>query len=93
MVIGSFDFCDRHLITSRISEHLKYHQPSANIKTLNSFILCNYHFGFYRAFGVLIWEVFALAMQPYPARSNIEVLQFVTGSGTLERPVRCPIQM
>lgn len=43
-----------------------------------------------RAFGVLMWEVFTLAKQPYPARSNIEVLQYVTDSGTLEQPYRCP---
>ncbi|XP_067945788.1 uncharacterized protein [Watersipora subatra] len=42
------------------------------------------------AFGVLMWEAFTLAMQPYPARSNIEVLKFVTNSGTLDKPCRCP---
>jgi len=39
---------------------------------------------------VLMWEVFTLAMQPYPARSNIEVLQFVTSTGTLDKPTKCP---
>ena len=31
-----------------------------------------------------------LGNQPYPGRTNQEVLQFVTGGGRLERPENCP---
>lgn len=42
------------------------------------------------AFGVLIWEVMTLGQQPYPARTNIEVLHYVRGGGRLGRPNNCP---
>lgn len=45
------------------------------------------------SFGVLMWEVFSLGMQPYAAKSNVEVLYFVRNAGTLDRPLRCPLPM
>ncbi|ELU14564.1 hypothetical protein CAPTEDRAFT_134203, partial [Capitella teleta] len=42
------------------------------------------------AFGVLMWEVLTLGQQPYPARTNLEVLQFVRNEGCLDRPDNCP---
>ena len=45
------------------------------------------------AFGVLLWEVMTKGQQPYPARTNLEVLQYVREGGTLSRPDRCPQMM
>ncbi|XP_037079270.1 proto-oncogene tyrosine-protein kinase ROS-like [Pollicipes pollicipes] len=45
------------------------------------------------AFGVLLWEVMTKGQQPYPARTNLEVLQYVREGGTLSRPDPCPQQM
>ncbi|XP_059177002.1 proto-oncogene tyrosine-protein kinase ROS-like isoform X2 [Physella acuta] len=45
------------------------------------------------AFGVLMWEVVTLGQQPYPARTNIEVLHFVRDGGKLERPEKCADEM
>ncbi|XP_064613642.1 proto-oncogene tyrosine-protein kinase ROS-like [Liolophura sinensis] len=42
------------------------------------------------AFGVLVWEVITLGQQPYPARTNIEVLHYVRAGGRLDRPENCP---
>ncbi|KAG1702093.1 Proto-oncogene tyrosine-protein kinase ROS [Nymphon striatum] len=42
------------------------------------------------AFGVLLWEVMTLGQQPYPARTNLEVLQFVRDGGRLDKPDNCP---
>ncbi|ESP04075.1 hypothetical protein LOTGIDRAFT_156686 [Lottia gigantea] len=42
------------------------------------------------AFGVLMWEVITLGQQPYPARTNVEVLQFVRSGGKLDKPDKCP---
>ncbi|XP_038044153.1 proto-oncogene tyrosine-protein kinase ROS-like [Patiria miniata] len=42
------------------------------------------------AFGVLVWEVMTLGQQPYPARTNVEVLHYVTAGGRLDRPDNCP---
>ncbi|XP_074649999.1 proto-oncogene tyrosine-protein kinase ROS-like [Tubulanus polymorphus] len=42
------------------------------------------------AFGVLVWEVMTLGQQPYPARTNIEVLHFVRNGGRLDKPEGCP---
>ncbi|XP_023240042.1 proto-oncogene tyrosine-protein kinase ROS-like [Centruroides sculpturatus] len=42
------------------------------------------------AFGVLLWEVMTLGQQPYPARSNLEVLQYVREGGHLDKPDNCP---
>ncbi|XP_013384581.1 proto-oncogene tyrosine-protein kinase ROS [Lingula anatina] len=45
------------------------------------------------AYGVLVWEVLTLGQQPYPARTNLEVLQFVRGGGRLDRPENCPDEL
>lgn len=42
------------------------------------------------SFGVLMWEVITYGQQPYPARSNIEVLHYVRTGGILDRPDNCP---
>ncbi|XP_053397738.1 proto-oncogene tyrosine-protein kinase ROS-like isoform X2 [Mercenaria mercenaria] len=42
------------------------------------------------AFGVLMWEVVTFGQQPYPARTNIDVLHFVRSGGRLDRPESCP---
>ncbi|XP_041115905.1 proto-oncogene tyrosine-protein kinase ROS-like [Polyodon spathula] len=42
------------------------------------------------SFGILIWEIMTLGQQPYPARTNLEVLHFVRTGGRLERPSGCP---
>ncbi|XP_042189964.1 proto-oncogene tyrosine-protein kinase ROS-like [Callorhinchus milii] len=42
------------------------------------------------SFGILMWEVMTLGQQPYPARTNLEVLHFVRTGGRLERPHSCP---
>lgn len=42
------------------------------------------------AFGVIIWEIMTLGQQPYPARTNLEVLQYVRGGGRLHQPPHCP---
>lgn len=42
------------------------------------------------SFGVLVWEVMTLGQQPYPARTNIEVLHYVRGGGRLGQPNNCP---
>lgn len=41
------------------------------------------------AFGVLCWEILTLGQQPYPARNNLEVLNYVKGGGRLEKPDIC----
>ncbi|XP_022257171.1 proto-oncogene tyrosine-protein kinase ROS-like [Limulus polyphemus] len=45
------------------------------------------------AFGVLLWEVMTLGQQPYPARTNLEVLYYVRGGGRLDRPEKCPREL
>ncbi|KAK7868921.1 hypothetical protein R5R35_014230 [Gryllus longicercus] len=45
------------------------------------------------AFGVLIWEILTLGQQPYPARTNLEVLHYVRNGGRLSRPNNCPDQL
>ncbi|XP_064488538.1 proto-oncogene tyrosine-protein kinase ROS-like isoform X2 [Ornithodoros turicata] len=42
------------------------------------------------AFGVLLWEVMTLGQQPYPARTNLEVLHYVREGGRLDNPECCP---
>lgn len=42
------------------------------------------------AFGVLIWEITSLGQQPYPARTNQEVLHYVRTGGRLPKPYNCP---
>ncbi|KAK8754621.1 hypothetical protein OTU49_016899, partial [Cherax quadricarinatus] len=45
------------------------------------------------AFGVLLWEILTLGQQPYPARTNLEVLHYVRGGGRLNRPPNCPEEL
>ncbi|XP_039755125.1 proto-oncogene tyrosine-protein kinase ROS isoform X1 [Pararge aegeria] len=42
------------------------------------------------AWGVLCWEVLSLGQQPYPARTNRQVLSLVRAGGTPDRPPNCP---
>ncbi|XP_046600630.1 proto-oncogene tyrosine-protein kinase ROS isoform X2 [Neodiprion lecontei] len=42
------------------------------------------------AFGVLMWEITSLGQQPYPARTNLEVLYHVRAGGRLPKPLNCP---
>lgn len=42
------------------------------------------------AFGILIWEILTLGHQPYPAHSNLDVLNYVQTGGRLEPPRNCP---
>ena len=42
---------------------------------------------------MLMWEVVTLGQQPYPARSNAEVLEYVRTGGTLSRPEKCPDEL
>ncbi|XP_038214357.1 proto-oncogene tyrosine-protein kinase ROS [Zerene cesonia] len=42
------------------------------------------------AWGVLCWEVLSLGAQPYPGRTNRQVLGFVRAGGTPDRPPNCP---
>lgn len=41
------------------------------------------------SYGVVVWEVFSHGQQPYPARSNLEVLNLVKNGGRLQRPKIC----
>ncbi|GFQ68878.1 proto-oncogene tyrosine-protein kinase ROS [Trichonephila clavata] len=45
------------------------------------------------AFGILLWEVITLGMQPYPARTNMEVLNYVRAGGRLDKPENCPDEL
>ncbi|XP_041456171.1 tyrosine-protein kinase TXK-like isoform X1 [Lytechinus variegatus] len=46
------------------------------------------------AFGILMWEVFSGGLAPYPAMSNVEVVDQVTRHGyRMDRPDHCPYQM
>ncbi|XP_070273639.1 proto-oncogene tyrosine-protein kinase ROS isoform X1 [Myotis yumanensis] len=42
------------------------------------------------SFGILIWEILTLGHQPYPAHSNLDVLNYVQSGGRLEPPRNCP---
>ena len=42
------------------------------------------------SFAVILWEVMTLGQQPYPGRSNTEVVTFVTDGGRLHKPINCP---
>ena len=43
-----------------------------------------------RSFGVVMWEMATLACQPYPGKSNEEVLKYVVDGGLMEKPEECP---
>lgn len=53
---------------------------------------CNYiqFFACFRSFGVVMWEMATLAAQPYPGKSNEEVLKYVVDGGVMEKPEECP---
>lgn len=42
------------------------------------------------SFGVVMWEVFSFAMQPYFGVSNEQVTDFIRRGRTLSRPADCP---
>ncbi|CAH3033119.1 unnamed protein product [Pocillopora meandrina] len=42
------------------------------------------------SFGVVMWEMATLAAQPYPGKSNEEVLKYVVDGGVMEKPEECP---
>ncbi|KAM4552957.1 insulin-like growth factor 1a receptor [Fundulus diaphanus] len=42
------------------------------------------------SFGVVLWEIAALAEQPYQGMSNEQVLRFVMEGGLLDKPANCP---
>lgn len=48
---------------------------------------------YFRAYGVLLYEIMSFGNQPYPGQSNQDVLQFVTGGGRLPKPDHCPQRM
>ena len=43
-------------------------------------LMISYH----RSFGIVLWEIATLAMQPYTGMSNSDVLEFVVGGGVME---------
>lgn len=45
------------------------------------------------AFGVLLWEIMTMGQQPYPARTNQEVMHYVRTGGRLTLPQNCPLQV
>ncbi|KMQ85263.1 proto-oncogene tyrosine-protein kinase ros [Lasius niger] len=42
------------------------------------------------SFGVLMWEITSLGNQPYTAKANHEVLNYVRAGGRLPKPLNCP---
>ncbi|XP_026320144.1 insulin receptor-like isoform X2 [Hyposmocoma kahamanoa] len=42
------------------------------------------------SYGVVIWEMATLAMQPYQGLSNEQVVRYVVEGGVMERPEQCP---
>lgn len=42
------------------------------------------------SYGVVLWEMATLAMQPYQGLSNEQVLRYVVEGGVMERPEQCP---
>ncbi|XP_073958347.1 insulin-like receptor isoform X2 [Choristoneura fumiferana] len=42
------------------------------------------------SFGIVLWEMATLAMQPYQGLSNEQVLRYVVEGGVMERPEHCP---
>ncbi|XP_072757201.1 proto-oncogene tyrosine-protein kinase ROS-like isoform X2 [Anoplolepis gracilipes] len=45
------------------------------------------------AFGVVIWEIMSLGEQPYPAKNNDQVLEYVRSGGKLSKPLNCPLTL
>ncbi|KAI5644932.1 protein tyrosine kinase domain-containing protein [Phthorimaea operculella] len=42
------------------------------------------------SYGVVLWEMATLAMQPYQGLSNEQVVRYVVEGGVMERPEQCP---
>lgn len=42
------------------------------------------------SYGVVLWEMVTLAMQPYQGLANDQVLKFVVGGGVMPKPENCP---
>ncbi|XP_063823056.1 insulin-like receptor isoform X2 [Ostrinia nubilalis] len=42
------------------------------------------------SYGVVLWEMATLAMQPYQGLSNEQVVRYVVSGGVMERPEHCP---
>ncbi|CAK1540177.1 unnamed protein product [Leptosia nina] len=42
------------------------------------------------SYGVVLWEMATLAMQPYQGLSNEQVVRYVIEGGVMERPEHCP---
>lgn len=55
--------------------------------------IANIHYLSYRAFGVVLWEMFTMGHVPYPGKSNGEVMKYVKGGQRLDKPPLCPHQM
>ena len=45
------------------------------------------------SFGVVMWEVFSYAIQPYPGISNEEVIEALSHGKTLKIPEDCPLEV
>ncbi|KAK3733280.1 hypothetical protein QZH41_011125 [Actinostola sp. cb2023] len=45
------------------------------------------------SYGVVLWEMVTLASQPYPGKSNEEVLKFVVDGGVNEKPPEAPKEL
>lgn len=46
-----------------------------------------------RSYGVVLWEMVTYASQPYPGKSNEEVLKFVVDGGVMEKPQDAPQEL
>ena len=42
------------------------------------------------SFGIVLWEIFSYAMQPYYGMSNEQVVQYVKDCKVMKRPEHCP---
>ncbi|EDV26533.1 uncharacterized protein TRIADDRAFT_8256, partial [Trichoplax adhaerens] len=45
------------------------------------------------SYGILLWELFSYGCQPYPQRSEDEILGLVEGGFRLDCPKGCPTSM
>lgn len=50
-------------------------------------------YDFNRSYGVVLWEMATLASQPYPGKSNEEVLKFVVDGGVMDKPMDAPNEL
>ena len=42
---------------------------------------------------MLVYEILTLGQQPYPTRTNLDVLNFVRFGGRLDQPENCPDEL